>query len=171
MSEPNPYEAPQAELSEAVVSIEIEKTSSARPLIWSLLVMLNAICGMYLAWQRRYETLAQWTAILLGIAVIGVIYAVLEYQFRSRGQRFWANAFFFGAMLRLPFQLVVLFDMIAGMIAHSIVLSLYNFGGYNGHPFEPLTAFLLTIVTGSLLALMAVALGIIPAAINKWGRR
>jgi hypothetical protein len=165
----NPYAAPQTELGETVVSSESSK--SIKPMLWCVLVVLNAICGMYLATERRYDTLAQWTAILIGIAVVGTIYAVLEYQLRRRGQKFWATAFFFGAILRIPFQLVVIFDAMAGMVASSLVLDFYNIIGYNGHPFEPLTAFLLTVFTGLQLAIMAVGLGIIPAAINKWGRR
>lgn len=165
----NPYAAPQSELGQTTAPRKSSISPSSR--LWCLLIVLNAVAGMYLAWRYRVRSLPEWIAIVLGIGVVGLLYTTLERRLRRSGYELWAHAFFFGAILRIPFQAVLLFDILAGIASHSIITEVYKLVGISARDFEPGTAFLMTVFTGLQLAPMAVILGLIAAAIYQWWRR
>jgi hypothetical protein len=164
----NPYAAPQAELGSTRLREDQPRRRRPPPRwLWPFLVLLNAIMGLILSADMMitpYHT----AGILAGIVVVGTPYALLEMVLRRRQFEFLSDMLYFGAALRIPFQLYPVADFFAGVGAH-MVLDYFNWNNFRGAP-SPLSNFLLTVFTGVQLAAMAFVLGILPAAVYYAGR-
>lgn len=159
----NPYAAPQAEFFEPRRPDDPPRRRRSPPRwLWPILVLLNTLIGLYAACDLMISTL-HTAVIFLGIAAVGMPYAMLEMNFRRREWHFVSDMLYFGAVLRIPFQFLTIADFIAGFNAESVVIALFSMNPY-GDP-TPLGNFLMTVITGTQLALMAFVLGILPAAV------
>lgn len=167
--DPNPYAAPKAELG--VTRLREDQPRRRRPparWLWPVLVLLNTIAGLMLS-SGLMKTPLHTAGIFAGIVVVGAPYALLEIFLRRRELYFASDMLYFGAALRIPFQLWPIADLFAGIVAASALQSL-NWTNAYGDP-TPLSNFLMTVFTGTQLALMAFVLGLLPAAVRYSSQR
>lgn len=117
---------------------------------WTALVWLNAIVGLILGMADRGT--AHNVGVCLGICVFIPIYALLENYAIKTGNLKLQKSLLIGVTIRACLQLIVVVDMGAGILAHTIVNALFGFG-IDSRGF--LSGFLLTITTGAILSLVA----------------
>lgn len=171
----NPYATPQIDLGETpVANAQASPRRSPPTWLWLFLVPLNACAGLLLAMNYM---LTPWhvVGVLLGILVVGATYALLEHAFRSRHKDFLADMLLYGAVVRIPFQLLPVPEFMAATIGEGLIglftvqekLPFFN----ESVPVPtPWSNFLLTTIVGTQLALMAFLLGMIPAHLKRRAR-
>lgn len=114
---------------------------------WTVLVWLNAIVGLILGMADR--GVAHNVGVCLGVCVFIPIYVLLEDYAIKTGNLKLQKSLLIGVIIRACLQLIVVVDMGAGILAHTIVNALFGFG-IDSRGF--LSGFLLTVTTGAILS-------------------
>jgi hypothetical protein len=165
----NPYAAPKAELG--VSQLREDQPRRRRPpprWLWPILVLLNAIAGLVFS-SSLMKTPYHTAGILAGIVVVGTPYALLEMVFRRRQFLFLADMLYFGAAIRIPFQLYPIAEVFAAMGGSLFLQQAGLLPDNQGGP-TPWSNFLMTVVVGTQLAVMAFILGLLPAVVRHANR-
>jgi hypothetical protein len=169
-SSDNPYAAPQAELGQTQRKVVPQQRTRQPPRwLWLLVIPLNTLAPFAFA-SELLDSPFHVVAIVLGIVVVGLPYALQEMLLRRTGAIFLADVFFYGAVFRIPCQLLPVVDAIAGLFAISF-LQFWGLGLNNLGRFDPLHCFAMTVLVGGQLAIFALLVGLIPAAIIAADRK
>lgn len=173
MSEPNPYEAPQADLGRRTRSERWRFTSWLWvSFSWTFIVCVNASVGFVLAMLAGFRNPFAIAAILLGMVTVGTTYVMIERWASRAGYPLLAEMLVRGAQIRILFLFVPLAEIGAAMVAISFLQhSMPDDVRLADAPHRPIAAFLLTLLVGAQLAFMAFMLGALTTPYKNMDRR
>jgi hypothetical protein len=157
----DPYSAPTAELGRPIQDAPSNRTSWLWYLTcWTFMICVNASVGFALSLLCGFVTPAAIAATLMGVAVIGTAYAAAEFWARRWGDTLLADMLLEGAKRRILFIFIPFAEIVAFHISIAILgIPLPEEFRPMQNPSNPVVAFLMTLLVGTQLAFMALALG------------
>ena len=119
---------------------------------WAIIVGLNSLSGWFYGMQLGSASYAYILGMAMGTVTWVFIYLCLDGYFLQKGNKLASRKLTLSASLRIPTQVFMLPDMLAGQAA-IVTLEVLGISGIESGDKRLLDSYLLTVLTGLYLSL------------------